>query len=126
MSLNGLKSGYEILLQDFMKVGNLDNSVFVYSVALAKKVKDALQGTYEFKSGEFLLVYAGVLFLSIKLANDLEVWHVEDFAKATGLEEGIISEMEMFVFKDALNFDAKVKQEDLEREMASFIKFSKK
>ena len=122
MSMEDLSSGYRKLVEGFKQAGEMEKSVFIYSIALAKKVRDLLKTRYRFKEGEFLLVYAGVLFLSIKMANDLEIWHVEDFAKATRLEEDIIQEMELFVFEEILNFRALVPQEAFKSEVSALLK----
>lgn len=45
-TINELTAGYEKLLQNFERIGELENSVFIYSVALAKKVRKAIKGKF--------------------------------------------------------------------------------
>lgn len=121
LSLTELKAGYEKLLHNFHHVGTLENSVFIYSLALCKLVRKNIIGKYSFDEGEFLLVYAGALFLSIKMANDIEVWLLEDFSSTTGLDKEIIEEMELFVLQEALDFRVLVPLSQLQREAKSVL-----
>jgi hypothetical protein len=124
LTIESLADGYSMLIHNFNKIGHLDNIIFVYSLALAKIVKKKLKRTFQFNRGEFLVVYAGVLYLSIKFANDIEEWYLEDFADATGLEKEFIQQMEMFVLKDVLNFKVLVPQESLDQELTGFSNLS--
>lgn len=56
------------------------------------------------------------------MANDVEIWHVEDFAKATGLDHKTVHDMELFVLKDALKFNILIPESQLNLEIANFTK----
>lgn len=106
-----LKTMYKDLVEKFATVGELEENVFIYSVALAKKVVKEAKKEYNFKKGEFVLLYAACLYLSIKMLIDEERWFIEDFAYVSGLEEKHIEKMEHFVFFDVLKFNAKLTDE---------------
>jgi hypothetical protein len=106
--LRKLKHSYKKFASRFIKVGQIRNSVFVYSLALARKVKDVAAKKFAFNMGEFLLIYAGCLFLSIKMVVDTEKWFVEDFSTVSGIDQPTIEKMELFVLEDALNFDVSI------------------
>jgi hypothetical protein len=81
-----LKYLYKKFCQRFVGVGQIKNSVFVYSLALARKVKTVAGSNFQFNAGEFLLIYAGCLFLSIKMVVDTEKWFIEDFSAVSGID----------------------------------------
>lgn len=110
-STSELKTMYKDLVEKFATVGELEENVFIYSVALAKKVVKEAKKEYNFKKGEFVLLYAACLYLSIKMLIDEERWFIEDFAYVSGLEEKHIEKMEHFVFFDVLKFNAKLTDE---------------
>lgn len=107
-STSELKTMYKDFVEKFATVGELEDNVFVYSVALAKKVVLKAKKEYNFKKGEFILLYAACLYLSIKMLIDEERWFIEDFSYVSGLEEKHIEKMEKFVLFDILNFNAKI------------------
>lgn len=106
--LRKLKHSYKMFASQFIRVGQIRNNVFVYSLALAKKVKESASKKFAFNTGEFLLIYAGCLFLSIKMVVDTEKWFLEDFSAVSGIEESIVEKMELFILEDALNFDVSI------------------
>jgi hypothetical protein len=113
--LRKLKHSYKKLASRFVRVGEIRNSVFIYSLALARKVKKVAMRRFSFNMGEFLLIYAGCLFLSIKMVVDTEKWFVEDFSTVSGIDEATVEKMELFVLDDALNFDVSIAR-DIYRE----------
>ena len=106
--LRKVKHSYKKFASKFIRVGQIKNSVFIYSLALARKVKEVASEKFQFNTGEFLLVYAGCLFLSIKMVVDLEKWFVEDFSTVSGVDKATIEKMELFVLEDALDFDVSI------------------
>lgn len=110
--LKKLKKSYFHLLKSFASIEGVVDSVYIHSVVLAKKVKNALCEKFEFKQKEFMLVYAGCLFLSIKYVIDSHKWFVEDFANISHLEESLIHKMEIFVLETALDFQVAVLGEE--------------
>jgi len=97
-------------------VEGIVDSVFIYSVVLAKKVKKALISKFEFRQKEFMLIYAGCLFLSIKYVVDSHKWFIEDFALLSHLDEKLIHKMELFVIDTGLNFNTYVPEIDFFKE----------
>lgn len=83
---------------------------------LAKRVKKALINRFEFNKKEFMLIYAGCLFLSIKMVVDSHKWFVEDFSHISKIEEKLIQKMELFVTETALDFRLGVSEEEYHKE----------
>lgn len=121
LSLSDLENGYFLLLKGFKNFGMVENSIFIYSYCLSVKVISKLKQSYKFNQGEFLLVYAGVLLLSIKLLHDYENWLIEDFSEATGLEKKEVQDIELFVFSEALNFNPCIDQSIFDKEIKFFV-----
>jgi hypothetical protein len=115
-ALKKLKKSYFQFLKNFSIVEGIVDSVFVHSVVLAKKVKKALIDKFEFKQKEFMLIYAGCLFVSIKYVVDSHKWFIEDFSHISKLEEKLIHKMEIFVLETALNFKVAVMNEEFFKE----------
>lgn len=115
-NLKKLKKAYFTFLKHFAPVEGIHDIVFIYSVALAKRVKKSLMHKFEFRQKEFMLIYAGCLFLSIKYVVDSHKWFVEDFAHISKLEEKLIHKMEIFVIETALDFAVCVKDEEFIKE----------
>lgn len=111
-SQSELKAMYKDFIEKFSSVGELEENVFIYSIALAKKVVKEAKKEYSFKKGEFILLYAACLYLSIKMLIDEERWFIEDFAYVSGLEEKHIEKMEQFVLFDVLKFNAKLSDQE--------------
>lgn len=57
-----------------------------------------------FKAGEFFYIYAGCLYLSIKMVIDSEIWFLTAFYLASGILTSSIEKMELFIFEDILIF----------------------
>lgn len=106
--LRKLKYSYKKFISQFIRVGQIRNNVFIYSLILAKKVKEIVAKKFQFHAGEFLLIYIGCLFLSIKVTLDTEKWFLEDFSEVSGIEPSIIEKMELFIFDDILNFNVSI------------------
>lgn len=107
---------YRDFVQRFLEIGELESSVLVHSVALAKKVVKIARADYSFKKGEFVLLYSACLYLSIKMLIDEERWFLADFSYVSNLEESHIEKMEQFVLIDLLNFDPKISEEEFKKE----------
>lgn len=103
-----LKGMYKDFIMKFLEVGELEESVLIYSVALAKIVVKKAKKSYTFKKGEFVLIFAACLYLSIKLLIDEERWFVADFSYVSSLDESHIQKMEQFVLVDILSFNLKI------------------
>lgn len=110
--LRKLKRNYKKFTSRFIKVGQIKNSVFVYSLVLAKKVQKIVAEKYSFGAGEMLLLYAGCFFLSIKYVIDSEKWFLDDFALVSGYDKASISKIELFLMEECLDFDASVSEKD--------------
>lgn len=106
--LRKLKHAYKKFASKFVGIGKIKNSVFVYSLALARKVQVVAAEHFSFNLGEFLLIYAGCLFLSIKMVVDTEKWFIEDFSTVSGIDQSTIQKMELFILEDALQFDVSI------------------
>lgn len=117
-SKSELKAMYKDFIEKFASVGELEANVFIHSIALAKKVVKIAKKEYDFKKGEFILLYSACLYLSIKMLIDEERWFIEDFAYVSGLEEKHIEKMEQFIFFDILNFNAKLSEQEYFNEEA--------
>lgn len=115
-NLKKLKKSYFQFLKNFSLIDGVVDSVFIYSVVLAKRVKKALISKFEFKQKEFMLIYAGCLFLSIKYVIDSHKWFVEDFSHISQLDEKLIHKMEIFVIETALNFKVAVMNDEFIKE----------
>ena len=107
---------YQDFVDRFVKIGEVESSVLIHSVALAKKVVKLAKSDYSFKKGEFVLVYSACLYLSVKMLIDEERWFVADFSYVSNLEEAHIEKMEQFVLIDVLNFSPKISEEDFMKE----------
>lgn len=116
ISINQLREMYRDFIERFMEIGELESSVLVHSVALAKKVVKIAKSDYTFKKGEFVLLYSACLYLSIKMLIDEERWFLADFSYVSNLEEAHIEKMEQFVLIDILNFDPKISEADFKKE----------
>jgi hypothetical protein len=114
--LKKLKKSYFYLLKSFSKVEGIVDSVFVYALILTKRVKRSLMEKFEFKQKEFMLIYAGCLFLSIKYVVDCQKWFLEDFSHLSKIEEQLVHKMEIFVLETALNFKISVGEEEYSSE----------
>jgi hypothetical protein len=114
--INSLKHSYKRLIAKFDGVGEITNSVFIYSLNVARKVKEKAANMFTFGVGEFKMVYAACLFLSIKMVIDVEKWYIEDFSNVSGLEKELITKMEMFIVEDILNFNVSVQRVDYRHE----------
>jgi hypothetical protein len=112
---------YSDLILKFLELGELEQSVIVHAVALAKKVVKIAKKNYEFKKGEFVLLFAACLYLSIKVLVDEERWFVSDFAYVSGLEEAHIEKMEIFVAVELLEFDYKISEEEFWKEEEALV-----
>lgn len=108
LEVRKLKHVYKKFVSRFLKVGQINNIVFVYSLALAKKVKKSLTKDYEFSEGDFLKIYGCCLFLSIKMVIDMEKWYLEDFEYVSGIPKETIEALEIFILDEALNFDISI------------------
>jgi hypothetical protein len=64
--------------------------VFIYSLAIAKKIQKNLVKNFSFSEGDFLKIYACCLFLSIKTVIDVEKWFLEDFEAVSGINKDTI------------------------------------
>jgi hypothetical protein len=69
--------------------------------------------------GDFRFVYAGCLFLAIKIVVDVEKWFLEDFANVSGLKKELVQRMEFFVLEDVLKFRAGVSCDEYHKQYAS-------
>jgi hypothetical protein len=96
-----------------VKFEKLSTAVFLYSLSLTKILVSKLKSSYTFERGEFLFVYAGALILSVKLADDGQLWFLEDLAAVTDICADLLANMELFVLCDALNFDIRIMQDVL-------------
>ena len=117
-----LKAMYTDFIKKFIEVGELEDNVFVYSVALAKKVVHEATKDYAFKKGEFILIYSACLYLSIKMLIDEERWFLADFSYVSGLEESHIEKMELFVLSDILKFSPKLSDEVFAKEKKELMR----
>lgn len=116
ISMKQLREMYRDFVERFIEIGELESSVLVHSVALAKKVVKLAKNDYTFKKGEFVLLYSACLYLSIKMLIDEERWFLADFSYVSNLEEAHIEKMEQFVLIDILNFDPKVSEQEFKKE----------
>lgn len=116
VAIMALKRSYKRLIAKFDGVGEVTNSVFIYSLSLARKVKDKAASLYTFTTGEFKMVYAACLFLSIKMVIDVEKWFIEDFSNVSGLEKDLITKMELFILEDILYFNVSVGRNEYRQE----------
>lgn len=107
---------YKDFIEKFIEVGEVEVSVIIYSIALAKRVVNEAKKSYSFKKGEFILIYAACLYLSIKLLIDEERWFVADFSYVSSLDEKHIEKMEKFVVFDILKFDVKLPDAEFKKE----------
>lgn len=103
-ALKNAKNIYFNLLKSFSYIEEINETVFVYSLAIAKRVKNIVKNKFSFKPLEFLKVFIGCLFLSIKYVVDTHSWFIDDFSSVSGIEKNIIEKMENFVLMDILNF----------------------
>lgn len=108
---------YNEFIQRFIQYGKVPINTFIHSFSLAKRASKLAKTIFDFESGEFLLVYASCLYISIKMLNDLEKWFIEDFSLVSGIEEDSIEKMEEIVLFQLLEFRANVSQEIFESEM---------
>lgn len=107
-----LREMYKDFVQRFIDIGEIETSVLIHSVALAKKVVRLAKANYTFKKGEFVLLYSACVYLSIKMLIDEERWFMADFAYVSNLEESHVEKMEVFVLVDILNFETKISEEE--------------
>lgn len=114
--LKRLKKYYFQFVKKFSLEEGIYDTVFVHSIILAKKVKAALIDKFEFKPKEFMFLYAGCLFLSIKYVVDTEKWFLEDFANIAKFNKSIIHKMELFVLETGLNFNMSLLHCQFEKE----------
>lgn len=121
ITVTQLKEMYQDFIDRFVKIGELESSVLVHSVAMAKKVVKLAKSDYSFKKGEFVLIYSACLYLSVKMLIDEERWFVADFSYVSNLEEAHIEKMEQFVLIDILNFNAKISEEDFMQERLNLM-----
>jgi hypothetical protein len=121
ISVKQLREMYRDFIERFMEIGELETSVLVHSVALAKKVVKIAKSDYTFKKGEFVLLYSACLYLSIKMLIDEERWFLADFSYVSNLEEAHIEKMEQFVLIDILNFDPKISEEVYKKERHNLL-----
>lgn len=115
--LKKLKKSYFQFVKRFSRIEGVFDSVFIHSIVLAKKVKAALIDSFEFKPNEFMFIYAGCLFISIKYVIDSHKWFVEDFAKISKLKESQVNKMELFVLQTGLNFRVALLNGQYEKEL---------
>lgn len=111
-----LKGMYRDFIQKFIEVGELEETVLIYSVAIARKVVKEASKNYDFQKGEFILLYSACLYLSIKMLIDEERWFVADFSYVSDLDEKHIEKMEKFVAIEILKFDFKLSDDEFQRE----------
>lgn len=116
ISAKQLRDMYKEFVERFINIGEVETSVLIHSVALAKKVVKIAKTDYTFKKGEFVLLYSACVYLSIKMLIDEERWFMADFAYVSNLEEAHVEKMEQFVLIDILNFNAKISDEDFIKE----------
>ena len=121
ITVTQLKEMYQDFIDRFVKIGEVESSVLIHSVALAKKVVKLAKSDYAFKKGEFVLVYSACLYLSVKMLIDEERWFVADFSYVSNLEEAHIEKMEQFVLIDILNFSPKISEEDFMKERQTLM-----
>lgn len=107
---------YEEFVERFIEVGEIEASIFIHSIALAKKVVRLAKEAHCFKKGEFVLLYSACLYLSIKMLIDEERWFLTDFSYVSNLEEAHIERMEQFVLIEVLNFYPKISVEEFKKE----------
>ena len=121
-----VKRGYEKLLSRLFGCEQLSATIFLYSLAIAKRLARDLKKLYHFERGEFLFVYAGTLLLSLKLLDDINLWFAKDLAEATGISVGLITEMELFVLEEVLQFKLEVSSNILEEEWLEYQNYKSK
>lgn len=117
--LKYLKAIYKKLIKKFIGIENITLSVLVYSMVLIHRVQKIVINTHEFELGDFRFVYAGCLFLAIKIVVDVEKWFLEDFANVSGLKKELVQRMEFFVLEDVLKFRAGVSCDEYHKQYAS-------
>lgn len=120
--LRKLKRMYKKFTSKFLKVGQIQNSVFVYSLVLAKKVQKIVAEKFAFGPGEMMLLYSGCFLLSIKMVLDTEKWFVEDFALVSGMDKPTISKIELFLMEECLDFYAGISEEEYKKEHLSLYR----
>ena len=126
IELKKLKHKYNSFVSRFTKVKQIQNSVYVYSLVLAKKVQKIVSEKFSFGAGEMVLLYAGCLLLSIKMVLDTEKWFVEDFALVSGLDKASISKIELFLMEECLDFYAGISEEEYRKEYLSLYRKTEK
>lgn len=123
---NSLGKLYSRFVERFVKYGKVPLHTLVYSLCLAKKAGAKAKDTFEFEEGEFLLIYASCLYISIKMLNDVEKWFVEDFSLVSGIEEDDVEKMERLTLTQLLDWRANVNFRMFEQEFSKLKKSSKK
>jgi hypothetical protein len=121
-ALRKLKRTYKKFTSKFIKVGQIQNSVFVYSLVLAKKVQKIVAEKFSFGPGEMMLLYSGCFLLSIKMVLDTEKWFIEDFALVSGMDKATINKIELFLMEECFEFYAGVSEEEYKREYLSLYR----
>ena len=113
---------YKKFTSKFLKVGQIQNSVFVYSLVLARKVQKVVAEKFAFGPGEMMLLYSGCFLLSIKMVLDTEKWFIEDFALVSGMDRPTISKIELFLMEECLDFYAGMTEEEYSKEHQSLYR----
>jgi hypothetical protein len=95
-------------------VGQINNIVFVYSLALAKKIQESPSiNKVIFRTGDFVILFGACLFLSIKLVVDTEKWFLVDFSTISKIGQKMLHDAELMICDDILNFDVNIQESQL-------------
>ena len=117
---------YKALIHRCKDLGELERSILIHSLILAKRAILYGREKHEFKPGEFYLIYCACLFLSIKYVEDVEEWYLEDFASVAKIDKGCLHEMEIIVGINMLNFNVHSGKKEMEKVGEAALKFEKK
>lgn len=93
-----IKSLYRNLIEKAIKIGEIDTSVIIYSLILAKRASKSVRSICKFDKGQFYSIYSACLFLSLKLLVDYELWKLTDFCCICDLGEEELKKLEMNLF----------------------------
>ena len=121
-----LYTAYKGLVRRCRVLGELERSVLIHSLILAKRAIIFGREKHEFKPGEFYLIYCACLFLSIKYVEDVEEWYLEDFASVAKIDKGCLHEMEIIVGINMLNFNVHSGKKEMEKVGEVAMSFEKK
>lgn len=112
---------YENLVKKAFKIGELETSIFLYSIILAKRAAKSIRKICQFHSGQFYSIYCGCLFITIKFLVDHELWKTSDFSCICGLDVKEIKDLEKNLLTFIFEFRVYFKEEEFQKQFERFM-----